>query len=296
MVAVLRRAGQGRLTRAERALLYPMITRSDNAAAVTLWNQFGADRLRRVAAAAGMRRFAIGAHLFEASIDASDQARFFLVIDRLVPAAHRAYARRLPASIVSWQRWGIARRPSATTSAPASRAAGVPASPTRSRCCSATATASRSPCSPRTSRRWTTARRRSSRSPTGCSDTRCRYHASAASERMSCGVHVASSYWSRGAKGRGQPPEMPMNAAHAVPRASPETPVIGGFVPLLRAAVSPRDSPRTRAAGSRGSCTRCPRLSAHDRSLERKVPALAGVGRRCPPVPRKPSLTWHLLQ
>jgi hypothetical protein len=108
MVAVLRRAGQRRLTRAERGLLYPMITRSDNAAAVTLWNELGPDRLRRVAAAAGMRRFAIGAHLFEARIDASDQARFFLVIDRLVPAAHRAYARRLLASIVSWQRWGIA--------------------------------------------------------------------------------------------------------------------------------------------------------------------------------------------
>jgi hypothetical protein len=108
MVAVLRRAGHGRLTRAERALLDPMITRSDNAAAITLWNELGADRLRRVAAVAGMRRFAIGAHLFEARIDASDQARFFLIIDRLVPDQHRAYARRLLASIVSWQRWGIA--------------------------------------------------------------------------------------------------------------------------------------------------------------------------------------------
>jgi Beta-lactamase enzyme family len=109
MVAVLRRAGQGRLTSAQRALLYPMITRSDNMAAVALWNELGAGALRRVAAAAGMRRFAIGPHLFEARIDASDQARFFLVIDRLVPAGHRAYARRLLASIVSWQRWGIAK-------------------------------------------------------------------------------------------------------------------------------------------------------------------------------------------
>jgi hypothetical protein len=108
MVAVLRRAGHGRLTGAQRALLYPMITRSDDAAAIALWNELGAGALRRVAAAAGMRRFAIGAHLFEARTDASDQARFFLVIDRLVPAEHRAYARRLLASIVSWQRWGIA--------------------------------------------------------------------------------------------------------------------------------------------------------------------------------------------
>jgi Beta-lactamase enzyme family len=108
MVAVLRRAGHRRLTSAQRVLLDPMITRSDNAAAIALWNELGADELRRLAAAAGMRRFSIGAHLFEARIDASDQARFFLVIDRLVPAEHRAYARRLLASIVSWQRWGIA--------------------------------------------------------------------------------------------------------------------------------------------------------------------------------------------
>jgi Beta-lactamase enzyme family len=108
MVAALRRAGHRRLTAPQRALLDPMITRSDNAAAIALWNELGARALRRVAAVAGMRRFAIGAHLFEARIDASDQARFFLIIDRLVLAEHRAYARRLLASIVSWQRWGIA--------------------------------------------------------------------------------------------------------------------------------------------------------------------------------------------
>ncbi len=85
-----------------------MITKSDNAAAVALRNQLGDAALRRVAAAAGMHRFSIGANLFDARIDASDQARFFLRIDRLVPARYRAYARRLLASIVSWQRWGIA--------------------------------------------------------------------------------------------------------------------------------------------------------------------------------------------
>jgi hypothetical protein len=108
LVAALRHAGHGHLSSSERALLAPMITRSDNAAAIALWNELGAQRLRRVAAAARMRRFAIGAHLFEARIDTSDQARFFLVIDRLVPGEHRAYARRLLASIVPGQRWGIA--------------------------------------------------------------------------------------------------------------------------------------------------------------------------------------------
>jgi beta-lactamase class A len=96
MVAVLRRAGHRRLTSARRALLDPMITRSDNAAAIALWNELGAGALRRVAAVAGMRRFAIGAHLFEARIDASDQARFFLIIDRLVP--RRASCLRAPAA------------------------------------------------------------------------------------------------------------------------------------------------------------------------------------------------------
>jgi hypothetical protein len=38
----------------------------------------------------------------------SEQARFFLAIDRLVRLRHRAYARRRLTSIVSWHRWGIA--------------------------------------------------------------------------------------------------------------------------------------------------------------------------------------------
>jgi hypothetical protein len=101
MVAVLQR-------QSSNALLEPMITASDNAAAIALWNQVGAQALRDVAKRAGMKRFEIGAHLFEARIDTADQARFFLRIDKLVPKSRRAYARKLLAGIVSWQRWGIA--------------------------------------------------------------------------------------------------------------------------------------------------------------------------------------------
>jgi hypothetical protein len=43
------------------------------------------------------------------TITPSDQARFFYRIDSYVPARHRRYAMRLLASIVPWQRWGVAR-------------------------------------------------------------------------------------------------------------------------------------------------------------------------------------------
>jgi hypothetical protein len=64
--------------------------------------------LNAVAHAAGMRNFAVHGAVFEAQVTAEDQARFFLRIDRLVPAPRRAYARSLLSAIVAPQRWGIA--------------------------------------------------------------------------------------------------------------------------------------------------------------------------------------------
>ncbi len=105
MVAVLR---SGPLTPQRRALLGPMITRSDNKAAEAVFDLVGASGLCRVAQAAHMRDFYVNTAVFEAQLTAADQARLFARIDTLVPAAHRAYARSLLASIVPEQRWGIA--------------------------------------------------------------------------------------------------------------------------------------------------------------------------------------------
>ncbi len=101
MVAVLRRNG-------DESLLKPMITASDNDAAETIYATIGDGGLQTVAKAAHMTHFQTVGAVFETRITAADQARLFFRIDRLVPAAHRAYARELLAGIIPPQRWGIA--------------------------------------------------------------------------------------------------------------------------------------------------------------------------------------------
>ena len=98
----------------DRALLAPMIRRSDNADADRVVGIVGAARLRDLAHRAGMRRFAPVSGIWGLSrIDAADQARFFLRIDSLLAPRHRAYAMRLLNTVSPAQRWGIARvRPS----------------------------------------------------------------------------------------------------------------------------------------------------------------------------------------
>jgi hypothetical protein len=94
----------------ERALLAPMIRRSDNVAASTIFAQVGIRRLRALARRAGMRRFSPAAPIWGNSrIDAADQARFFYRIDSLAPKRHRRYAMYLLAHVVPSQRWGIGK-------------------------------------------------------------------------------------------------------------------------------------------------------------------------------------------
>jgi hypothetical protein len=91
----------------DRALLDPMIERSDNAAASKIFSLVGTAGLEAVAARAGMVYFATSPSWGSTQIAAADQARFLARIDALVPARHRAYALGLLAHVIAPQRWGI---------------------------------------------------------------------------------------------------------------------------------------------------------------------------------------------
>jgi hypothetical protein len=109
MVAYLRRPDvrDRRLRAGERALLDPMIRRSDNGAATAVHARVGLAALSALARRAGMRHFVAHPVWGGSTVTAADQARFFLRIDRLVPRRHRAYALRLLRGVVAGQRWGI---------------------------------------------------------------------------------------------------------------------------------------------------------------------------------------------
>ncbi len=111
LVAYLRRPEVRRrqLRPGERALLGPMIRRSDNARASQVCNIVGTGGLARLGGRARMRNFRPTRPWGLSSIDVADQTRFFLHIDRLMPRRHRRYAMRLLRTIVPAQRWGIAR-------------------------------------------------------------------------------------------------------------------------------------------------------------------------------------------
>jgi hypothetical protein len=96
-----------RLRPSDKALLKPMITRSDNSTATIIFNRVGRRRLRRLAHAAGMHDFRPSVVWGLSRISARDEARFMRHLRRYIPARHRAYAFHLLSHIVSWQRWGM---------------------------------------------------------------------------------------------------------------------------------------------------------------------------------------------
>lgn len=112
LASYLRRSDVRRrpLARTERALLDPMIRRSDNDAASAVLGRLSAAAIARTARISGQRRFRLVTPIWGLSrTTAIDQARFFRHLDRVFPARHRAYGHRLLRTIVPSQRWGVAR-------------------------------------------------------------------------------------------------------------------------------------------------------------------------------------------
>jgi Beta-lactamase enzyme family len=112
MVAYLRMASvrDRDLRPSDKALLAPMIERSDNLAATRVSEIVGGRRLYALARAAGMRHFHFVPHPWGLSSDTSgEEARFMFHLDRFIPPRHDAYARYLLAHITPSQRWGIGR-------------------------------------------------------------------------------------------------------------------------------------------------------------------------------------------
>jgi beta-lactamase class A len=110
LVAYAREHRTRPFTAAERALLGPMIRRSDNRAASTIFVRVGVARLQRLARTAHMGRFKAASPIWgDSQITARDQTRFFLHIDALLPRRHRAYGMKLLRTITPSQRWGIGK-------------------------------------------------------------------------------------------------------------------------------------------------------------------------------------------
>lgn len=92
----------------DRSLLYPMIHESNNDAASAVLDRVGLAAIARVAREAGMRDYAPGVGWWAyTQTSAADQARFFIAIERLIPAQFWPYARGLMAGIEPEQSWGV---------------------------------------------------------------------------------------------------------------------------------------------------------------------------------------------
>jgi len=109
LVAYLRELAAEGLEPSESDLLTLgyMIRLSDNASGDTIYSRVGDEGLIDLARRAGMKGFAVSGDWANATVTASDQARFFLAIDRLVPRRFRELARDLLESVNELHSWGI---------------------------------------------------------------------------------------------------------------------------------------------------------------------------------------------
>jgi hypothetical protein len=109
LAAFLRlRAGRA-LSSRDRALLAPMIRRSDSLAATLVRDIVGRRRIERLARVAAMRDFRYRSVWGLSRTSPRDQVRFIAHLMSYIPRAHRAYARYLLSHVVGSQRWGIGR-------------------------------------------------------------------------------------------------------------------------------------------------------------------------------------------
>jgi hypothetical protein len=110
LVARLRQLGNHLPSASDRAVLEPMIEVSDNGAADVAYGWVGDSGVIAVGRRAQMHDLIVpGGHWGNVQFSAADQAKFFRILDKLVPRRSRAYARKLLSSIVSYQRWGFSR-------------------------------------------------------------------------------------------------------------------------------------------------------------------------------------------
>jgi Beta-lactamase enzyme family len=109
MVSYLRQPGVRNrdLNSSDKALLEPMITRSDNATASAIYGMVGDTGLNKLARAAHMSDFEPNPIWGASVITAADQAPFMYRLRRYIPGRHRRYAFHLLSHIVSYQRWGV---------------------------------------------------------------------------------------------------------------------------------------------------------------------------------------------
>lgn len=109
MLAYLRQGGVSDrgLDDADRDLLAPMIKRSANGPASTIFERVGAKSLYKLADEAGMKHFSTNPVWGSTQITPRGQAEFLFEIERFIPERHRAYALRLMTQIIPPQRWGI---------------------------------------------------------------------------------------------------------------------------------------------------------------------------------------------
>jgi hypothetical protein len=98
-----------RLTASERSILGGMITASNNYDAQIIYNQVGNSGLEALAHRVGMTHFATNPSRIwgETLITSRAQTKFFLHINKWMPASHRAFGMSLLNHIIPSERWGI---------------------------------------------------------------------------------------------------------------------------------------------------------------------------------------------